>query len=96
VGFVEGEDEVAEDILKWVRSSSCIHEAVTVLQLVCLSWWNIVILLAGEAAHSALNGKTISEGIDGSLNFQWVMSLSSTLIVVSNTMLNLSITGIVS
>jgi hypothetical protein len=35
VGFVEGEDEVAEDILKWVRSSSCIHEAVTVLQLVC-------------------------------------------------------------
>jgi hypothetical protein len=67
VGFVEGEDEVAEDILKWVRSSSCIHEAVTVLQLVCLSWWNIVILLAGEL-HSALKGKMTSEGTNKSLN----------------------------
>jgi hypothetical protein len=67
VGFVEGEDEVGEDILRLVESSLYVNEAVTVSLLIRLSWWNMVILLVGEL-HSALNGKTTSEGTTRSLN----------------------------
>jgi hypothetical protein len=75
VGSVEGENALAEDILKWIRSSLWIHEAVTVPQFVCLSWWNIVILLAGEL-RSALNGKMTSEGTNKSRDSQWALFLS--------------------